>query len=180
MASAPPLQTRQRPGATGRWDRTSNTSGNDYTNIGTPSQILLPRLDGVIKTGAGWRALCPACGGKSHKLSIAESENGTLLVTCFGCHDTAAVLAAVGLTVSDLFQRRDLRTMTPAERTQMRQSALIPRWRAALEVLSHESTVLLIAANKLGDGEALDDDELTRMRVAALKVFDCGEVLNAR
>jgi hypothetical protein len=98
----------------------------------------------------------------------------------FSGHSTHDVLAAIGLTISDLFVRRDFRTMTPAERGQMRQSALIPRWRSALEVLSHEATVLLIAAAKLSDGAALDDGELTRMRVAALKVLDCGEILNVR
>ncbi|QEE25707.1 hypothetical protein CS053_15245 [Rhodanobacter glycinis] len=146
-------------------------------SIASPSTLLLARLKGVIKTGKGWRARCPHCGGKGHKLSIAEGDNGTLLVTCFSCHDTAAVLAAVGLQVGDLFARKDLRSMSPAERSQLRQAALLPRWRAATEVLSHEATVLLIAANRMGDGEALDDAELTRLRVAALKVFDAAEVL---
>lgn len=180
MAAAPPLQTRRSPAGTGLRDRTHNTSGSNHTTTGTPLQLLLPRLGGVIKTGGGWRAYCPHCGGKGHKLSIAEGDNGALLVTCFSCHDTGAVLAAIGLKMGDLFQRLHYRNMTPAERSQLRQAALLPRWRAALEVLSHEATVLLIAASKMGDGDLLDDDELARMRVAALKVFDCGEVLNAR
>jgi hypothetical protein len=140
-------------------------------------QLLLPRLEGVLKTGGGYRACCPNCGGKSRKLAIAEGDNGTLLITCFSCHDTSAVLAAIGMVMGDLFVKRDLRTMTPAERSQLRQAALLPRWRAALEVITHEANVLLIAASKLGDGFALDDAELTRMRVAALRVFDAGEVL---
>jgi hypothetical protein len=173
-------QTRRSPAATGLRDRTHNTSDGNHSTTGTPSQILLPRLERVIKTGKGWRARCPAHDSKSASLAITEGDNGTLLLHCFaGCqvHD---VLDAVGLTIGDLFQRRDLRTMAAGERSQFRQATLIPRWRAALEVLSHEATVLLIAANKLGDGEPLDETELTRMRVAALKVFDCGEVLNAR
>lgn len=173
-------QTRQRPAATGRWDRTSNTSGSNHTTTGTPSQLLLARLEGVITTGNGWRARCPAHGGRSASLSITEGDNGTLLMHCFAGCETHDVLAAVGLRISDLFVRRDLRSMSPGERRQLRQASLLPRWRAALEVLSHEATVLLIAAAKLSDGAALDDGELTRLRVAALKVFDCGEVLNAR
>ncbi len=174
-------QTRQtQPGKGWVQDRTHNNSSAKVTTIGTPLQLLLPRLEGVVTTGNGWRARCPNCGGKGHKLAIVEGDNGTLLVTCFSCHDTGAVLAAVGLQMGDLFQRRHYRNMTPAERSQLRQAALIPRWRAALEVLSREATVLLIAANKLGDGDQLDDAELTRMRVAALKLFDAQEVLNAR
>lgn len=143
-------------------------------------QLLNARLEGVVSTGKGERAYCPNCGGKSRKLSITEGDNGTLLVTCFGCLDTPAVLAAIGLQMGDLFQRRDLRTMTPADRSQFRQASQIPRWLAALEVLSLEASVLLIVANKLSSGDALDDDELTRIRLAAVKIFDAKEILRAR
>jgi hypothetical protein len=146
----------------------------------SPSALLLGRLEGVTTTGKGWRARCPSCGGKSPKLSIAEGDNGTLLVTCFSCHDTPAILAAVGLQMGDLFMRRDLHTMTPAESSQFRQAALLPRWKAALIVLSTEASVVLIGATQPGDGAPLDDADLTRLRVAALRIFDAQEVLNAR
>jgi len=144
----------------------------------SPSALLLPRLEGVISTGKGWRSRCPVHGGKSASLAITEGDNGTLLLHCFaGCqvHD---VLAAVGLQIGDLFVRRDLRGMTPSERSQLRQAALLPRWRAALDVLATEATVLLIAACQLGDGAPLDDTDLTRLRMAAVRVFDAVEVLN--
>jgi hypothetical protein len=141
---------------------------------------LTGRLEGVIKTGKGWRARCPAHDGKSTSLTITEADNGTLLVHCFaGCqvHD---VLAAVGLQVGDLFARKDLRSMSPTERSQLRQAAMLPRWRAALDVLVTEASVVLIGACQLGDGEPLDDTDLIRLRVAALRVFDCWEVFHAR
>ena len=156
-----------------------NTSANNRT-AASPAQQLLSRLEGVITTGKGWRAYCPAHGGKSASLAISEGENGTLLLHCFaGCqvHD---VLAAVGLQVGDLFVRKDLRSMSPAERSQLRQSALLPRWRAALEVLVTEASVVLIGASQLGDGAPLDATDMTRLRVAALRIFDAQEVLNAR
>ncbi|KZC22335.1 hypothetical protein RHOFW104T7_01300 [Rhodanobacter thiooxydans] len=102
------------------------------------------------------------------------------MVHCFaGCqvHD---VLAAVGLQVGDLFARKDLRSMSPAERSQLRQAAMLPRWRAALDVLVTEASVVLIGANQLGDGQPLEDADLTRLRVAALRIFDAQEVLHAR
>jgi hypothetical protein len=129
------------------------------------------------KVGSGWIANCSAHEDRSPSLSITEGEDGRLLLHCFaGCqvHD---ILAAVGLTVSDLFVRKDLRGLSAAERSTLRQAALLPRWRAALNVLATEATVLLIAAAKMGDGDLLDDAELTRMRVAALKVFDAQAVL---
>jgi hypothetical protein len=145
-----------------------------------PASLLLGRLEGVITTGKGWRARCPAHGGKSASLSLAEGDNGTLLVHCFaGCavHD---VLAAVGLEVGDLFVRRDLKSMTSAERSQLRQAALLPKWRAALDVLETEAGVVLAAADQLADNQPLDDADLTRVRVACLRIFDAREVLHAR
>lgn len=141
---------------------------------------LIGRLEGTIKTGKGWRARCPAHGGKSASLAINEADNGTLLVHCFaGCqvHD---VLAAVGLQVGDLFARKDLRSMSTAERSQLRQAAMLPRWHAALGVLVTEASVMLIGACQLSEGRPLDDADLTRLRVAAVRIFDAQEVLHAR
>lgn len=173
-------QTRRSPAATGLRDRKGNTSGTHITFTVDPAQQLIDRLEGVIKTGKGWRARCPAHGGKSASLAITQGDNGTLLLHCFaGCqvHD---VLAAVGLQVRDLFVRRDLHSMSPAERSQLRQAALLPKWRAALEVLVTEASVVLIGACQLGDGAPLDDADMSRLRVAALRIFDAQEVLRAR
>lgn len=173
--------TNAKPHGGGRGaDRIHNMFRGHSSVTVDPVQQLLSRLEGVITTGKGWRARCPAHGSKSASLSIAQGDNGTVLLHCFaGCqvHD---VLTAVGLEVSDLFVRKDLRSMSPAERSQLRQAAMLPTWRAALEVLTHEANVLMIAASKMGDGFLLDDDEMTRMRISALKIFDAREVLHAR
>ena len=171
-------QTRRSPAGTGLRDRTHNTTSTHTTFTVDLAQQLIGRLEGLIKTGKGWRARCPAHGGRSASLAITEGDNGTLLVHCFaGCqvHD---VLAAVGLQVSDLFARRDLRSMSPAERSQLRQAAMLPNWRSALEVLVTEANVVLIGACQLGDGAPLDDTDLDRLRVAALRIFDAQEVLH--
>lgn len=173
-----PINAKPHGGSRGV-DRMHNISPSHSSLVIDPAQHLLSRLEGVIRTGKGWRARCPAHGGKPASLSIAEGVNGTLLLHCFaGCavHD---VLAAVGLEVGDLFARRDLRMMTPVQRSEFKQASAIPKWRAALDVLTHEATVLLIAADKLGNGDLLDD-ELARMRRAALTIFDCKEALHAR
>jgi hypothetical protein len=130
------------------------------------------------KAGSGWIANCPAHEDRLPSLSITEGDDGRLLLHCFaGCqvHD---ILAAVGLQVGDLFVRKDLRSMTPMERSQLRQAALLPRWRAALAVLVTEAHILMQAANKLGDGNALTEDEHTRLRVGTLRIFDAAEVLH--
>jgi hypothetical protein len=172
-----PPQMRRSPREAG-FRSNSRLGGRTHSNINIdPSQQLLGRLEGVITTGKGWRARCPAHGGKSASLAIAQGDNGTLLLHCFaGCqvHD---VLAAVGLQVGDLFVRRDLQSMSPVERSQLRQAALLPKWRAALDVLVTEASVVLIGACQLGDGAPLDDTDLTRLKVAALRIVDAQETL---
>ncbi|MFK2876869.1 hypothetical protein [Rhodanobacter hydrolyticus] len=145
-----------------------------------PADLLLPRLDGVRKAGRGWIARCPAHQDRSPSLSITEREDGVLLVHCHGGCEVADVCAAVGLKVGDLFPRTDTRSLTPQQRREFRQTAMIPRCRAALNVLATESTVLLLAADQLSDGHPLSPNDLTRVRVAALRVFDAKEVLGAR
>ena len=132
------------------------------------------------RAGNGYRISCAACGSASRKVAVTEAGNSSVLLHAFCGHTPSEVLAAIGLQMGDLFVQRDLRTLTPVERSKARQDALIPRWRAALEVLTHEATVLLIAAGKMGNGDLLDDDELKRMRLSATKIRDCSEVLNAR
>ncbi|MBD8873862.1 hypothetical protein [Rhodanobacter sp. DHB23] len=132
------------------------------------------------RTGRGYRITCAVCATASYKGAVTEAENGSVLMHFFCGHSSAEVLDALGLSLADLFPTRDLRTLTPQQRRELRESALLPKWRAALEVLTHEANVLLIVASKMGDGFVLDDNELTRMRIGALKIFDAQQVLAVR
>lgn len=67
---------------------------------------LLDRLERVRQTGPGrWIAKCPAHEDRSPSLSIREADDGRVLVYDFGGCDVGVVLAAIGLTMSDLFER---------------------------------------------------------------------------
>ncbi len=71
---------------------------------------LLPRLQHVRKSGQGHTALCPSHADRTKaSLSITERE-GRILLHCFvGC-ETAAVVAALNLTMSDLFTEERMPT----------------------------------------------------------------------
>lgn len=64
----------------------SNAAGGQSFHVQNASaEPLLQRLEGIQKQGNGWRARCPACGGMSRKLSVAEAGD-RVLVHCFaGC-----------------------------------------------------------------------------------------------
>ncbi len=76
-------QTRRSPAATGLLDRTANTTSAHAI----PSALLLPRLEGVITTGKGWRARCPVHGGKSTLIlpSNRVSHNRGYELACLAC-----------------------------------------------------------------------------------------------
>src|SRR5215510_11854846 len=64
---------------------------------------FLSRLDGVQKHTGYWMARCPAHDDRTPSLKISEGDDGRILLNCFTGCATGAVLAALGLTMVDLF-----------------------------------------------------------------------------
>lgn len=68
---------------------------------------LLSGLQKVKKTGANrWLACCPAHEDNSPSLSIMQNETGKIFVHCFAQCDGRAIMAAIGMRVSDLYPDR--------------------------------------------------------------------------
>lgn len=63
---------------------------------------FLSRLQGVRRSGNRWMARCPAHEDENASLSVAES-GGKILLHDFGGCATEAILAVMGLQMSDLF-----------------------------------------------------------------------------
>jgi len=63
---------------------------------------IIDKLKSVKKSANGWEAQCPAHGDKHSSLSIAHRDGRWLLNCHAGC-SVDAIVAAVGLKVSDLF-----------------------------------------------------------------------------
>lgn len=68
---------------------------------------ILERLDGVKATGDGrWQALCPAHDDRLPSLAVAEGDDGRTLLTCHAGCESEQIVAAVSLTMADLFADR--------------------------------------------------------------------------
>ena len=93
---------------------------------------ITARLDKVTKAGKGLKARCPAHDDNGPSLSLREGDDGRVLMHCHAGCTTAAVVAAMGLSMSDLFppsntprrpppapgvSRRDLHTAADFERS---------------------------------------------------------------
>jgi hypothetical protein len=172
-------EKQEAPGARQRYEGRFTTT-LPSNSIADPFDRLLDRLEGVQHHGKGCRALCPACGGKSRKLSLSQGDDGRVLMHCFAGCSPQDVLAAVGLTVADLFVRRIDSDMTPAQRRELREHAKQSQWRAALDCLQLEIGVVHIAARQLAAGQSLNPDDLQRMNVAVDRIRDARSVLNVR
>lgn len=61
----------------------------------TNAAAIAHALGDAIRNGQGWLARCPAHDDRSPSLSLADSDNGRLLVKCFAGCDARAVLAAL-------------------------------------------------------------------------------------
>lgn len=140
-------------------------------------ETLLSRLQRVRRSGKSWRADCP--NGHEHargSLAITVADDGRILLTCFACHDTPAILAALDLELADLYPER-IRDLSPEGRQRAREAFKRDGWRAALAVLGRESTYVLVAAGALARGEALNPDDYARLELAYKRIEDARAVL---
>lgn len=79
------------------------------TNHASPSEPVarvLSRVKDAKPCRDGWRARCPAHDGKSDtSLSIAQGGDGCVLLNCFSGCTPAAIAAALGIEMRELFVR---------------------------------------------------------------------------
>jgi hypothetical protein len=70
---------------------------------------FLSRLTHVKKNSRGWTAFCPAHDDRKASLSIAEGDDGRILLKCFTGCTVEAIVAALGLRMPDLFPSKRAR-----------------------------------------------------------------------
>ncbi len=173
-----PLERKSPAGGRGLARTQSNQTGpqKQYTAGSSPLHVLLDRLDGVQKSGQGWRARCPACGGKSRKVSIAEADDGRVLMHCFAGCGALEIVQAVNLQLADLFPDRGP-ARTPLERRQRREAMRSHGWAAALRVLDDESLIVLLAGCDIANGMRLVPKDHERLVSALERIHSARRIL---
>lgn len=140
------------------------------------AEPLLQRLEGLQRQGNGWRTRCPACGGTSRKLAIAERD-GRVLVHCFAGCGGDDVLAAVGLRWADLHPPRHW-PQSREERERARQAIREAGIVSAVEVLALESAVIEAAGRQLQGWQCLSVEDDTRLSEAVERVANARSILS--
>ena len=125
---------------------------------------LLQLLDRVKPTGPGtWIALCPAHNDRTPSLSIREPDGDRVLVHCHAGCEVQDVLAAVGLTFSDLYPPRALDHQIRPERRPFPAADV-------LRAIGFETLVVGSAAAALLAGEPFNEIDRERLILAASRI----------
>lgn len=74
---------------------------------------FIARFPGARGGNGKWTARCPAHQDRSPSLSIGVAPDGRILLHCFAGCEPEAILAAVGLSLNDLFPDKGIRDYLP-------------------------------------------------------------------
>ncbi len=122
---------------------------------------ILDRLHGVKKAGDNrWMARCPAHVDSSASLSIRALDDGRVLINDFAGCGAADIVAALGLTLADLFDKPLANPLPPLK---SKRSA-----RELIEVIAHEVTVAMLLVEQAANGEFTPEDYARLLQAAAL------------
>lgn len=137
---------------------------------------LLHRLERVQRSGQGWRADCPNGHKSRGTLSVAQGDDGRVLLHCFAGCGTADVLGALGLALADVMPER-LRDDSPEGRRTARERFRLASMTAAAGVILREARIVLLAGCDLLRGQALPPDDVQRLGEAVERIEAAYEVL---
>lgn len=125
---------------------------------------ILSRLAGVRKVAKGWQAKCPAHPDRSPSLIVSQRSNGSIGLHCFAGCDTRDVVAAIGLTMADLFADSPHEPgYVPPRRQGMTHAD-------ALRMLGTEAGIVAMFTADLLEGREVADADLSRVALSASKI----------
>ena len=142
----------------------------------TPVENLLQRLEKVKCRNGSWTARCPAHADKGPSLAVRETDDGRILVHCFAGCETANVLGAVGLDMTDLFPPDEKRKDYPAAG----KPSLKPAFYASdlMRIIAFEALVVQIVAFDIANGKPLSQETQDRMLVAYQRIDEATRYAN--
>ena len=130
-----------------------------------PIDNVLAQLTKVRQRQPGqWSACCPAHADRGPSLSVREFPSGAVGVYCFAGCSVGAVVAALGLDMSDLFPPRQVTGNEPKRTPRLLTAG------QALELLDREAHLVAVAAANVLHGVVLNQNDLTRITQAAGRI----------
>lgn len=146
--------------------------------MSSPVDMMVARLERVKVNGKkGWTARCPAHEDKSSSLSVTEGGDGRVLLNCFAGCGALDIVQALGMEMKDLFVNRPRENMSQAERSELHERHMRSKWIAALDILSQEATVVMVAARQMEKGRKPSPASMERLNEAHRRISDAKAIL---
>jgi len=129
-------------------------------------------LQGLTKVkgrNGRWTACCPAHDDKSPSLAIRQTEDGRILLHCFGGCSVHSIVTAVGMDMTDLFPPRE-----------GNYSPIKSAFTAAdlLRVIAFESSIVYLVASDIAKGKELSSDDIERVKIASERIEEARRYAN--
>ena len=142
----------------------------------TPIENLISRLDKVKGRNGSWTARCPAHADKGPSLAVREGEDGRVLLHCFAGCETASVLGAVGMDMTDLFPPDAKRRDYPVEG----KPSMKPAFFASdlMRIIHMEALVVQIVAFDIANGKTPNEETRDRMLTAYQRIDEATRYAN--
>ena len=142
----------------------------------TPVENLISRLDKVKGRNGSWTARCPAHADKGPSLAVREGEAGRVLLHCFAGCETANVLGAIGMDMTDLFPPDEKRREYPVTG----KPAMKPAFFASdlMRIIHMEALVVQIVAFDIANGKIPNEETRERMLTAYQRIDEATRYAN--
>jgi hypothetical protein len=142
----------------------------------TPIENLISRLDKVKGRNGSWTARCPAHADKGPSLAVRENEDGRILLHCFAGCETANVLGAIGMDMTDLFPPDEKRRDYPVEG----KPSMKPAFFASdlMRIIHMEALVVQIVAFDISNGKMPNEETRERMLTAYQRIDEATRYAN--
>ncbi len=130
-----------------------------------PIDSVLTQLTKVRQRQPGqWSARCPAHADRGPSLSVRENPDGAVLLYCFAGCSVGAVVAALGMDMSELFPPRQATGNEPKRTPRLLTAG------QALELLDREALLVAVTAANVLHGVMLNQNDLTRITQAVGRI----------
>ena len=135
-------------------------------------ETLLSRLEKVKPRGRGkYMALCPAHEDRTPSLGIVEADNGIILMKCYAGCEVSDVMAAIGLSLGDLYPDNNFRQVHAYRGfQQMENDYKQKQSEKKQENLESDKIFLAICESSRERGEKQPPDILEKERQAYMRV----------
>lgn len=137
---------------------------------------IVAALDKARRTGtASWVACCPAHEDRNPSLAVRELDDGRVLLRCFSGCGAAEVLAAIGMSLADLYPPR---ASGPGSGCQRERRPMLPA--DVFELARRELGVITIVANDMVRQRAISEADFERLQLAQDKIERIAEAAYGR